>query len=194
MKVATLRLKEYLRDKPMLLVGDGKSDRELYGACGRLRAQGFKSVHVLMGGMAGYLAKGLPVNGSGAPDAFELAQIDPSQLWAQSQFPEGLVIVVDSTTTAESLPLASRVADGAPRTIAGVVERRRKEQKTTLANVTLVIDGAMTEAVFRQYSQAVAPTPLLVYSGGAGALKEFLRSQEAAWAALARGPKQPRCG
>jgi len=191
---ASVRLKEYLRDKPLLLVGDGKSDRELYGACSRLRAQGFKSVQVLMGGMAGYLARELPVSGRGAPDAFESAQLDPAQLWAQSQFLESLVIVVNSPATAEALPLASRVADAAPRTVAGAVERRRKEQKAVLANVTVVVDGAMSEATFRQYSQAVAPTPLLVYAGGAGALKAYLRTQEAVWAAHARGPKQPRCG
>jgi rhodanese-related sulfurtransferase len=191
---ASIRLKTYLRDKPLLLVGDGKSDRELYGACGRLRAQGFKSVQVLMGGMAGYLAKELPVSGPGAPDAFEFARLDPAQLWAQSQFPEGLVVVVNSPASAELLPLAPRVADAAPRAVASAVERRRKEQKTVLANVTVVIDGALSEATFRQYSQAVAPTPLLVYTGGAAALKGFLRSQEATWAAHARGPKQPRCG
>lgn len=192
--VASIRLKGYLRDKPLLLVGDGKSDRELYGACGRLRAQGFKSVQVLMGGMASYLAKDLPVSGQGAPDAFESAQLDPAQLWAQSQFPEGLVVVVNSPATAELLPLAPRVADTAPRAVASAVERRRKEQKAMLANVTVVVDSAMTEAMFRQYSHAVAPTPMLVYAGGAASLKGFLRSQEAAWAAHARGPKQPRCG
>lgn len=191
---ASVRLKAYLRDKPLLLVGDGKSDRELYGACSRLRAQGFKSVQVLMGGMAGYLARELPVSGRGAPDAFESAQLDPAQLWAQSQFPESLVVVVNSPATAEALPLAFRLADAAPRAVAGAVERRRKEQKAVLAGVTVVVDGAMSEATFRQYSQAVAPTPLLVYAGGAGALKAYLRTQEAVWAAHARGPKQPRCG
>jgi rhodanese-related sulfurtransferase len=194
---ASIRLKTHLRDKPLLLVGDGKSDRELYGACGRLRAQGFKSVQVLMGGMAGYLAKELPVSGPGAPDAFESARLDPAQLWAQSQFPESLVVVMNSPASAELLPLAPRVSissDTALRALAGAVERRRKEQKAVLANVTVVVDGAMSEAMFRQYSQVVAPTPLLVYTGGAPALKSFLRSQEAAWAAHARGPKQPRCG
>lgn len=191
---ASVRFKTYLRDKPLLLVGDGKSDRELYGACGQLRAQGFKSVQVLMGGMAGYIAKELPVSGSGAPDAFESARLDPAQLWAQSLFPEGLVVVVNSPASAALLPLAPRVADATPQAVAGAVERRRKEQKSVLTNVTVVFDGALSEAMFRQYSQAVAPTPLLVYTGGAAALKGFLRSQEAAWAAHARGPKQPRCG
>ncbi|WP_398492816.1 rhodanese-like domain-containing protein [Variovorax sp.] len=190
----SIRLKPYLRDRPLLLVGDGKSDRELYGVCGRLRAQGFKSVQVLMGGMAGYLAKELPVAGRSVPDAFEAAQLDPAQLWAQSQFPESLVLVVNGAPTAELLPLASQVADSTPRAIAAAVERRRKEHKTVLANVTVALDGAMSEATFRQFSQAVAPAPLLVYAGGATALKGFLRSQEAAWAAHARGPKQPRCG
>ncbi|WP_418119364.1 rhodanese-like domain-containing protein [Variovorax sp. 350MFTsu5.1] len=191
---ASVRLKTYLRNKPLLLVGDGKSDRELYGACGQLRAQGFKSVQVLMGGMAGYIAKGLPMSGSGAPDAFEAARLDPAQLWAQSLFPEGMVIAVNSPASAALLPLALRVADAAPQAVAGAVERRRKGQKSVLANVTVVFDGALSEAMFRQYSQAVAPTPLLVYTDGAAALKGFLRSQEAAWAAHARGPKQPRCG
>lgn len=192
--LASIRLKPYLRDKPLLLVGDGKSDRELYGACARLRAQGFKSVQVLMGGMAGYLAKELPVMGRGVPDAFESAQLDPSQLWAQSQFLESLVVVVNSAPTAELLPLASRASDAAPQAITAAVELRRKAHKTVLANVTVAVDGTMSEATFRQYVQAVAPTPLLVYTGGTAALKGFLRSQEAAWAAHARGPKQPRCG
>jgi rhodanese-related sulfurtransferase len=191
---ATIRSKEYLRDKPLLLVGDGKSDRGLYAYCGQLRARGFKSVQVLTGGMAAYLATGLPVSGRTTPSAFEAAQIDPAQLWAQSQFSESLVVLVNSPATAELLPLASRVADAGPQAIGSAVERRRRERKGVLANVTVVIDGPLTESAFRQYSQAVAPTPLLVYSGGVVALKGFLRSQEATWAAMARGPKQPRCG
>ncbi|WP_431112937.1 rhodanese-like domain-containing protein [Variovorax paradoxus] len=194
MDAATIRSKEYLRDKPLLLVGDGKSDRDLYAHCGQLRSQGFRSVQVLTGGIAGYLAAGSTVSGRTAPSAFEAAQLDPAQLWAQSQFVESLVVVVNSPATAELLPLASRVADAGAQAIGSAVERRRRERKGLLANVTVAIEGPMTEESFRQYSQAVAPTPLLVYAGGSVALKTFLRSQEAAWAAMARGPKQPRCG
>jgi len=191
--VATIRLKNYLRDKPLLLLGDGKTDRELYASCGRLRAQGFKSVQVLMGGMAGYLAKELPVDGRGTPSALEAARLDPAQLWAQSQFRESLVILVDSPKMADILR-APQIADRTPQAIASIVERRRKEQKTPLANVVIVTEGPISEATFRQYGQVVAPTPVLVYSAGPVALKGFLQSQEAVWAARARGPKQPRCG
>lgn len=194
MDAASLRLKSYLKDKPVLLVGDGKGERELYAACGALKTQGFRTVQVLHGGMPAYLARELPVVGSSLPATVDLVRLDAAEVWAESQFVQNLVLTAGSSKTAELLKgFATPVGDG-PQALATAVERRRRDAKTPPASVVLVVDATLTEASFREYARAVAPLPLLLYGQGAEPLAKFLKSQEAVWAAHTRGPKQPRCG
>lgn len=191
---ASVRLKPYLRDKPLLLVGDGKAERELYAACGSLKAQGFTSVQVLQGGMSAYVAKDLPVVARSVPPSLKLAQLEASEFWAESQFAQNLLVVLDSPKISEMVPMATSSANASPQALAAALDRRRKESKTPLASVIVAIDAPMSDTTFRDYVRAVSPMPLLVYSQGAEPLARFIKSQQAIWAAHARGPKQPRCG
>jgi len=186
--------KPTLKNKEILLVGDGKTERELYSVCGQLKQSGFSSVRVLAGGMASYVASGLPVNGK-APAAHELAGIDAAQLWAEGQFAENLLVIADkSPGYSDYLPYAVGVAAATPAALAAVLERHRKEVKRPVAAVVLVGIPVPSEPSFRQLAASIAPVPLLFYADSASALKSFVATQKAVWAAQARGPKQPRCG
>lgn len=80
-------------------------DRGLYGVCGRLRAQDFKSSQVPTGSMARDLVKELPEAGRSTPDAFEAGRLDPAQLWALNQFLESPVLVARTRQTVTPAPL-----------------------------------------------------------------------------------------
>lgn len=191
---ASLRTRGHLRNKAILLVGDGKADRRLYEVCSELRSRGFRSVQVMAGGMTAYLAQGLPVNGQRPPSAAELAHIDASQAWAQSQFPESIVLVAKGSVLAEVLPRVQPIASVTPSSVRSAVERQRKQRGERLVNVVLAVEAPFDEETFLKYSRAVAPVPLLIYAGGSGPMKAFLAAQQTVWSNHQRGPRQPRCG
>lgn len=183
-----------LKSKEILLVGDGRSERELYSVCADLRRSGFASVRVLAGGMVSYLASGLPVRGQ-APGAHELAAIDAAELWAEGQFAGNLLVVADKAPGySDHLPYAVGLAEVTPAALAAVLDRHRKDVKRPVAAVVLAGTRAPTEASYRQLAASVAPVPLLFYSDSASALRHFVSTQKAVWSAQARGPRQRRCG
>ena len=185
--------KAYLKDKPLLLVGTGRSDRELYAACTNLRGKGFKAVHVIAGGMAAYVAAGKKVAGR-PPAALELARLDAGQLAEEAQFADNFVVMLGTMRASDALPYATALPEATPEALAALVAKRRKEGRTPLATVVLAAAAPLTDATFARYLIAAKPSPLLVYEDGPETLAKFMASQKAAWAAHARGPKQPRCG
>lgn len=190
----SLAHKPSLKHREILLVGDGRSGRELYSVCGLLKQSGFSSVRVLAGGMVSYLAGGLPVNGH-APRPDELARIDAAQLWAEGQFAENLIVIADkSAAYSDHLPYALAITEATPVALTAVLGRHRKDVRRPVATVVLVAGQVLTETRYKELAASIAPIPLLFYADSPSALKAFISSQKAVWAAHARGPKQPRCG
>jgi rhodanese-related sulfurtransferase len=190
----SLAYKPALRSKEVLLMGDGRNERELYSVCGLLKQSGFLSVRVVAGGMISYLAGDLPVSGR-APASHELARIDAAQLWAEGQFAGNLLVVADrSPGYSDYLPYAVAVASATPPALAAVLDRHRREIKKPVTAVVLVGAQISTESSYKKLAASIAPVPLLFYADSASALKNFVSAQKAIWAAHARGPKQPRCG
>ena len=189
-----LRFKSTLRGQSLILIGDGKNEREIYSACAQLKAAGFQSVKVLSGGMTSYVASGLTVLGK-PPALVELARIDAAQLWAEGQYADNLVLASgNAAKLGDNLPYMVNLPNLNANTLMEIVQRRRKEIKSPLASVVLVLQAGITEQVYRELLNAVAPSPLLIYSDTLEAIDRFVVSQKAVWAAQARGPKQPRCG
>lgn len=190
----SLRHKTYLRNKQILLMGDGKAERELYAACAMLKQQGFRDVRVLQGGMPTYVSqKGLPLVGASVPSALTLATLDMAQAWAESQFTHNVMVGVGSLRTGELLG-AKAMTSNSPKALTAVVEQQRRVSRTPVASVVLVSDAALSEDRFQAYARAIAPLPLLVYSRGHEPLAKYLQTQKAVWDAHARGPKVPSCG
>lgn len=186
--------KPALRGKALLLVGDGKGERELHSACSFLRQSGFSSVHVLAGGMLSYLVSGAPLRGR-APSPHELADLDAGQLWAESKFSENLLVIAGSAAGySDHLRYATAVNPLTPATLAAVLDRHKKETKGAVSAVVLAGAPVSDEANYATLATAIAPVPLLIYRESAAALGRFVADQKASWTARARGPKRPRCG
>jgi len=195
MTASELRTKSVLRGKNLVLIGDGKAERELYAACADLKARGFARTRVLRGGMPSWLAHGGAVQGS-APDLLQSQRLSSSQLWGESQFDANLVLMtVEQQALQGRLPFALPVADASPAAVQSVIERRRKELRNApLAAVILVTSTSTTDEVLKRLTQALRPVPLLVYTESAETYSRQFAQLKATWEAQAKGPKRLRCG
>ncbi len=188
-----LRSKTFLSKKSVVLMGNGKAEREQYIDCKRLKSNGFKQVKVLHGGMPSWLISGQAILGL-APNTAQLTRLTPSDLWIESQFEANLVLVTSGQKVLQNqLKDSVLLSDENPKTIQKAIEYQRKQSKSgNLAAVVLVSDKGFD---FQTLSQAIKPLPLLVYYETAEAFTQYVVQQNTVWTAQARGPKQPSgCG
>lgn len=201
--VSGLRHKSYLRDKTIVLVGNGKAERVLYEACAELKKIGFRQVRVLRGGLMAWLTYAQPIIGR-PPGEDTLAQLSPAELWAESQFGANLVLVnASQTAIRNSIPGGVLIAQNDKEVIKATLERRQKGIKkdrdkaskdNPLASVVLVAGRGASIGHIAELRQALKPVPLLVYSDTVENYDSYITTQKAVWAAQAHGPKQPKCG
>jgi rhodanese-related sulfurtransferase len=193
LSTAELHSKTFLRDQPVVLIGNGKSEREQYIDCKRLKSNGFKQVRVLRGGMPAWLASGQNILGQ-APNPVQLARLTPSDLWMESRFESNLVLVVAGQEALQKQITGSvLIPDEKPKTIQSAIDTHLKRSKSRSIAAVVLVTGKETD--FQMLSQAIKPVPLLVYSETVDAFAHQLVQQAAVWTAQARGPKQPSgCG
>ncbi|WP_426165992.1 rhodanese-like domain-containing protein [Pseudoduganella sp. R-34] len=189
-----LRTQNHWRDKPVLLIGSGKAEGDDFRTCAVLRANGYSQVRVLRGGMPAWMDAGLPVNGS-APSAASLARLSAEEFWAEGQDLDNVVLLaVPPERFKRELSFAVPIAKATPEAIRAVLERRKKETKGGPLNaVVLAMPPATTDGEIQALRQALAPVPLLAYTGGQDEFALQLRQQQAVWQAHARGPRKPPC-
>lgn len=185
MLAGELASKAYLQKKPVILIGNGKAEGELYRQCQQLKRSGFKQVNVLWGGMPAWLIAGHPVEGQ--PDrAGSSITLTAGEFWLESQFKANLVVVVKALEVlSKHLPNAHLIADDKPSTIKKALQRYGK--KSPAAVVLALPSNADVKAI----RQMLNPVPLLIYTEGAEAFSRQVQGQQAVWEAYTRGPKQP---
>jgi len=187
--------KPYWRAKPIVLVGSGKAERELYMECSRLKQQGYRDVAVLRGGLASWIAAGQPLAGH-APSLAEATRLTPDEFWQESQDPDNLVLLSkEQVALQDEVPFAMVLPRIVLADVRAILERRRKDMKNApLAAVVLAIDAAAPQGEVEALQRALLPVPVLVYREGRSALTRQVALQKAVWLAQARGPKQAACG
>ncbi|MBS1209690.1 MAG: hypothetical protein H6R19_2088 [Proteobacteria bacterium] len=193
--VANLRQKTFLYDKTVILAGSGKGERELYSACAALKAQGFKRVSVLRGGMAAWAAQGLPALGR-ASDAGLMEGLSSAELWVESQFDANLLLIVrERVDMLSQLKSGVEIVSASPEALSSMLARYRKANRNALPAALLLVAAAPLPAEdLQKLRQAIKPVPLLMYADKTEAYVRYLKQQQAVWAAQALGPKQLGCG
>lgn len=193
--LAELRSKPYWRDKPVVLVGNGQGERELYAACAELKQRGFREVHVLRGGMPRWLGEGQPVEGR-PPAAGRPQLLDAAGLWQESRF-EGNVVLIAAEQSAlqNDLPEALLLPQMNLASLKAALARRAAElRRAPFAALVLVAPAGTPDATVAEWQRGLDPAPVWVYREPAQVFSRYLRSQNAVWLAQQRGPKQPPCG
>lgn len=194
LSLAELKTKDFLKNKAVTLVGNGKGEQELYAACADLRASGFGKVRVLRGGMMAWLAERQPVDGK-APEPVQLALLTPEELFQETSFDANVLLAAPNAGGMRShVPMAVPISGDTAGAIKAVLERRKKEQKhMAYASVVLIAGERYDHARLAETLAALKPVPVLVYAESAAAYSQYLATQKAVWAAYERGPKQPGC-
>ena len=199
MSVSELRTKSFLRGKTIVLVGNGKAERELYAACADLKMGGFSKVLVLHGGITSWSSRGQELTQAllgQPPDVENFARLAASELWTESQFDANLVLVTRNQEEMQRhLPYAMLIRDDSEATVMAMLERRRKALKNApLAAVVLVTAPGTSVDTLKRLRQAIQPIPLLVYTDTLQAYTQQVAQQKAIWVAQMRGPKKVPCG
>ncbi|AIY41404.1 hypothetical protein LT85_2246 [Collimonas arenae] len=194
MSVSELRTKPFLHSKNVVLIGNGKAERELYAACATLKAEGFKQVRVLRGGMPVWLSARHAVLGKPA-DVMEYTHLDSSELWGESQFDANLVLLVRGQAAMQQQLSAQAIPEANAAEIKRALEQRRRQGgKSPLAAVVVASAVSLTADAIQKLREAALPTPLLFYSGSVDVYLRQVAQQKAIWLAQANGPKQLGCG
>lgn len=191
--VVQLKVKPYLKDRAVVLMGSGKAEEELYMACAALKQQGFSQVRVLRGGIARWQLLGKELVGRSIGPA-GVPSLKAAELWQEDQFEANVVLLAPShASLMAQLPSAISVKALDAPTIKAVLERRKKETRNApLASVVVV--GESSDTALQALSAALPGVPLLSYTEPVTAYQAEMRQQQAAWTALAKGPKQLPCG
>lgn len=188
-----LPAKSYLRDKKLLLVGDGKGEKQLYEVCHRLRASGFQSVQVLQGGMLSWLIRGGHVLGT-VPALAPTRQLSASELLEEAYFDHnlfvflsGMILLNKHFPTDASLNLLK--GSGVP----AAVLRTLKAPNRTVNAVILVGKESKEVHAHAEALQKISPVPVLVYTEGVRAYEDALLRQKAIVASRERPPRPAKC-
>lgn len=192
---AELHAKPYWREKQVVLVGNGKAEAELYRECGRLKQMGYRHLRVLQGGMPSWLGSGLPISGR-APAVTQLVRLSATELWGESRNGLGLVLLDPVHAALQGDLPGSQVLRqmSASELKAAGSRSKRKGKSPPLTALVAVAQPTLTDDQIREFQQAVAPLPLLVFADTRDAYARAIASQKAIWNAQARGPKRLGCG
>ncbi len=192
---AELHSKPYWKKKNLVLLGNGKAERELYGECRYLKQLGYQQVKVLRGGMPIWLAQQLAVQGA-APAAAQLQRLSVEEFWSESRNIDNFILLAkEHAEIGKELPFHTVLPQVSAEAIKTVLEKRRKESKNApLASVVMALNSGTTDAHIELMQRAILPVPLLVYVESADKARSNLLTQKSVWSAQARGPKQIPCG
>lgn len=191
MAPAELKTKLFLNRQTLILVGNGKGERELYRACGELKRQGFRQVRVLHGGMPVWQDESR-VLGQHVPWS-ELSRLSIEQFWAEASFESNTMVLAPAAAELrKEFPKALVMKDDSPLGLKGVLDKYpRKERR---AGSILLLSGRKDfDSLAEQYRKVAGTFPLLVHVGSTSSVRQFLSTQELVWNAQSRGPKKLPC-
>lgn len=191
--LADLIAKPYWRSKKVVLIGNGRAEAELYRECSRLKSVGYRSVHVLRGGMPSWLNTNLPVVGY-ATEGADLAEISAAELLIEAQNSYNIVLIDKSAITVPTdIGAAYEIPSASAGGIKEFMEKHRKANPRSLTASVVLVSRVSNEEI-AQLRGVLSPTPLLVYRGSWEGVVSQQNANKAMWAAYARGPKVPGCG
>lgn len=189
-----VRVRNYLKSKPIVLMGSGKDDESLYAGCAELEAAGFNNVRVVRGGYAAWIAAGLPLVGAPVASADAMA-LNDEQLMNALAFTANIVFAWPEAKEFVSINPRVMTLNGANGNAIRqkLAERASQVGSAPFASLVLLTGRAPTETQLAELVRSAHPHPVLIYTGSAERYSAFVRSKNAEWVAHARGPKGLPC-
>jgi rhodanese-related sulfurtransferase len=188
-----IRTKSFLMKHPLVLVGSGKGEQELYSQCAQLRTNGNPATHVLQGGMAAWVLSELPMVGT-APAASEMVTLSPAELFAEvSGGSSRYFVLPGAAKIKDQIPAATVLGSGRLETGLVAIKNTPPAQAAGSRSIVVIGEGAVTQAQIASAAALLRPRPVLFYLDGASSYSKFVSAQKAVWVAHAHGPKVPPC-
>lgn len=195
MGVTQLGTKAYLRESPLVLLGEGKGDRELYLTCAQLKQNGFKEVRVLQGGMTAWIAQGLPVLGQ-APGLPQLMRLSPAELLQEGNFANNVFVIAGRLDAWKKLLPQEATLPLTPKpgpALAAVITQRQKSRQLPVASIIVVGTEWRKVQQLAESLLAQKQVPVLTFAGSPDEYQQAQAAQSAILATKSRPPRQPHC-
>ena len=193
LQASEIKTKQFLSNRPVVLVGDGKTDDLLLESCAELRSGGFHQMQVLNGGMLAWSVAGRPTVGRTA-DAFALAQLTAPQLLRLTQEPTSTVInglAGERFGIAVSLEANPKWQETLIRAVANAANNQLA--KHDQQRIVAATGGRVDASLYRQLIEAAKGVPVFIYTGSTEGLRGYIRTQVAMWQRLVDKPRQSVC-
>jgi rhodanese-related sulfurtransferase len=202
LRLETLSHKTFLRDKTVILVGSGVSERSLYETCAGLKKHSKIKTKVLWGGLVAWSSYGLPLQGMRS-EFTSLGELRTDELLAEGMFDANLVLVNRGNEAVRKVLTRSVLLSSNSLTVVrdAVDEFLKHEKKRTrtpsghpfVGSVVWVTGGKVSAEEIGQVRQALQPLPVLVYNKTTDVFAREYEVQQSVWIAQSRNPKQPKC-
>jgi predicted Zn-dependent peptidase len=180
-----------LKNKNIILMGNGKLDGEVYRTCTFLKQVGYTSVFVFQGGVTNWMLSSYATVGN-VTRAFDDIRLTPSELFIESREAENLIYLDPSRDDMfKYFPSASILTTVSSEKIKISLEAVKAKE---LLGLILIGARSLTIEQIRSLQQAALPRRLIVYSGSANDYQSFLNQQKKTWIAQVNGPKKLGCG
>jgi rhodanese-related sulfurtransferase len=196
---AFVKTKAFLRGHAFVLANAGQTSAALEETCEALRAAGFKQAAVLRGGLSGWKKAQGVVEGDLLAQR-ELDRMQPVEYAEEGAYGDWLVASVADLPAQEltkffpkAMPLPNAKDDTKFITDLDAAMIKRARKGLDLKVLIVDDDGSRIERLESRLPAALAGQVFFLEGGVAG-YRRFWSEQAAIWAALDRGPKQPRCG
>jgi len=176
-----VKTKEFLKDKPLILISEGYPDSDLEQGCRDLRAVGFKRAFILNGGLNDWKEKNGPLEG----DVFSRQQVNkvpPGAFYKEKDSMYWLVIDISRPATEPVIPRAVRLPfEGNREAFVPGLKRVIEENPGPSSRAVLICDEkgqdySNVESLIRKGKMR----RVFYLSGGLEAYKAFLQLREQA--------------
>lgn len=192
MSSSELRTKSFLRNKLVVLLGDGKAEAELYELCSELKNSGFKQTKVLKGGIGTWILDKRPVSGI-TPDYIDLSSLTAAELFQESKSINSVILTWgNGAKLLNVLPSESIALPDGENAIRDYLQKSKKTKDTR--NILLVVDEKFDKNRLAELAKLASPRPVFAYMDTEKNYRAFLQTQKLMWAKQAKGPTKPRCG
>lgn len=189
-----IRLKRFLAQRSLALMGDGKNERALYETCNRLKESGYTAVYVVRGGMPAWLIEGFPIVGN-ATSVDEMLILSPMEFYQEAASNLSHVFLTPNMAQLAS-NLTNATLLSSEKQVDIVTTIKRATQRLTAQRVATIIiaaDASFDRRNVLKIVSAVKSQSILFYFGGAEAYTKIVAQHKSIIAAHARGPKVPSC-
>ncbi len=193
----SIQSKNFLKNKRIVLVNEGRYLSQLEGLCLRLKNKGFQSVVVMAGGLHAWHQARFPLTGDGL-ELSKLSRISPDELIASLYERDWMFIDLDQSLNGLSdfLPESSVIEYQANKGefIAAVNQANRQLNQSLLAGFVVVNSQGENYKQIQRLLQLTEAKYIFYLSGGISEFKRFMNTHSSLLSRSAKGFKEThRC-